>query len=171
MIVIVNGPIGIGKSSLGEALSESIENCVHIDGDRIAAANPPPDDEIEFLHSTICVLVPHLQRYGYRHFVINHYWESPDAIADLERRIRKLDPAQKFRRFLLTLPMDQNLERIRRRQSARAIDELQSELRIVEEERQVLKAWPSSEPDEIVDVSAPLDVLVSGLLETLRADL
>lgn len=41
MIIVLNGPLGIGKSTLAEALTESIEQSVMLDGDRLAATNPP----------------------------------------------------------------------------------------------------------------------------------
>ena len=52
MIIVLNGPLGIGKSTLAEALAESIHECVMLDGDHLVAANPPPADEIDYLHST-----------------------------------------------------------------------------------------------------------------------
>ena len=69
MIIVLNGPLGIGKSTLAEALAESIDECVMLDGDHLVAANPPPADEIEYLHSTITLLVAHHRRFGYLHFV------------------------------------------------------------------------------------------------------
>ena len=57
MIIVLNGPLGIGKSTLAETLAESLDHCVMLDGDHLIAANPPPDDEMEFLHSTIALLV------------------------------------------------------------------------------------------------------------------
>ena len=48
MIIVLNGPLGIGKSTLAEALAESIDECVMLNGDRLVAANPPPANEIEY---------------------------------------------------------------------------------------------------------------------------
>ena len=80
MIIVLNGPLGIGKSTLAEALAESIEQCVSLDGDHLVAANPPAADEREHLHSTIALLVGHHRQFGYRHFVINHFWRSPRTL-------------------------------------------------------------------------------------------
>ena len=168
MIVILNGPLGIGKSSLAEALSEAIDGCVHLDGDPLIAANPLPDDEAEFLHKTVCLLIPHYEIYGYRHFVISHYWESARLLGRLTDELKEIAPEHPVRRFLLTLPLDDNLERIRRRDSVRAIDELDFELQTVATERHALSCWPSDAPDEVMDVSAPLGNLVATLLESLR---
>ena len=46
MIIVLNGSVGIGKSTLAEALTESIEHCVILDGDRLVTTNPAPADEI-----------------------------------------------------------------------------------------------------------------------------
>lgn len=165
MIIVLNGPLGIGKSTLAEALTESIEYCVMLDGDRLVAANPPPADELEHLHSTIAVLVTHHRRFGYRHFVIEHIWRSPAELADLRRRLIAIDSNADIRCFLLTLPADENLRRIERRQQARALDEREFELHTVAEEREVLTK--SSELGEPFDVSASPAELVTMMRRRL----
>ena len=72
MFIVLNGALGIGKSTLAEALSENIDQCVMLDGDHLIATNPPPVDRLRLLHSTISLLVAHHRRAGYRHFVIDH---------------------------------------------------------------------------------------------------
>jgi hypothetical protein len=118
MIIVLNGPLGIGKSTLAETLAESIDHCVMLEGDHLVAANPPPVDEMEFLHSTIALLVSQCRRFGYRHFVINHLWRTPADLSDLRRRLRAVDSDADIRCFLLTLPLDENLRRIERRQTS-----------------------------------------------------
>jgi AAA domain-containing protein len=165
MIIVLNGPLGIGKSTLAEALTESIEYCVMLDGDRLVAANPPPADELEHLHSTIALLVTHYRRFGYRHFVIDHVWRSPAELDDLRRRLIAIDADAEVRCFFLTLPADENLQRIERRQRARAIDEREFELSTFAEEREVLTK--SSDLGEPFDVSAPPPELVATMLRRL----
>ena len=53
MIIVLNGPLGIGKSTLAEALTESIDACVMLSGDQLVAVNPPSKNALEHLHSTI----------------------------------------------------------------------------------------------------------------------
>jgi hypothetical protein len=53
MFIILNKPLGIGKSTLAEALTESIDNCVMLDGDYVVAVNPPPPNEVEYWHTTL----------------------------------------------------------------------------------------------------------------------
>jgi hypothetical protein len=165
MIVVLNGPLGIGKSTLAEALAESIDRCVMLDGDHLAAANPPAHDEQEHLHSTIALLVGHHRRFGYRNFVIDHLWRSAAELADLRRRLVDLDPD--IRCFLLTLPADENLRRIERRAAARVIDEREFELRTFAEEHALLTGSPGAELGEPFDVSAALPELVAAMLRRL----
>lgn len=109
MIIVLNGPLGIGKSTLAEALAESIESCVMLDGDFLVAANPAYRDEIEHLHSTVALLVSHHRGFGYQHFVINHIWRSPAELDDLRRRLVAID--RDIRVFLLTLSAGENVNR------------------------------------------------------------
>ena len=153
MIIVLNGPLGIGKTTLAEALTESIEYCVMLDGDHLVAVNPPPADEMEHLHSTIALLVAHHRRFGYRHFVIDHIWRSPEDLADLHRRLLAVDADAEVRCFLLTLPADQNRRRIEQRQHGRALDEREFELRTCAEEREVLR--------RIAGLGEPFDVSAS----------
>lgn len=162
MIIVLNGPLGIGKSTLAEALTESVDQCVMLDGDNLVAANPPPADEVDYLHSTIALLVAHHRRFGYRHFVINHLWRTPAELADLRRRLLDVDAGADIRCFLLTLPLEENVRRIQRRQSARVLDEEEFERRTVVEERESL-CDVSGALGEPFDVSAPPADLVKVL--------
>jgi thymidylate kinase len=166
VIIVLNGPLGIGKSTLGEALAESIEYCVFLNGDSLIAANPPPPDETAYLHTLIALLVAHHRRHGYRHFVVDHFWKDAAALDDFRRRLLDVDPGVDVRCFLLTLPLDENLRRIERRQGARALDEREFERRTVAEERDAL-ARDARELGEPFDVSAPPPELVAALRERL----
>lgn len=108
MFIILNGPLGIGKSTLAEALTESIDHCAMLNGDLLLAVNPPSSDEIEYLHSTIALLVRHHRRFGYHHFVIEHFWRSAAQLADLRGRLIDVDPEAQIRSFRLTLPADES---------------------------------------------------------------
>jgi thymidylate kinase len=167
MIVVLNGPLGIGKSTLAEALAERIDRCVMLDGDQLVAANPPPENELEHLHSTIALLVSHHRRFGYRHFVINHLWTAPAELADLRRRLSDVDAD--IRCFVLTLPVAENMRRIEGRARSRAIDDRDFERRTVAEERAALAANAGG-LGEPFDVSAPPEQLVRAMLRRLKLD-
>lgn len=167
MIFVLNGPLGSGKSTLAEALTESIDRCVMLDGDHLVAANPPPGDEVGFLHSTIALLVAHHRELGYRHFVIDHIWRTPGELDDLRRRLLGIDSEAEIHCLLLTLPLDENLRRIRRRQRARVLDEAEFERRTVAKERQALYGGTAGVLGEPFDVSEPPAKLVGKLLDRL----
>lgn len=171
MIIVLNGPLGVGKSSLGEALSESIEKSVYLDGDHVVAVNPQPADPLALLHSSIGMLVSHFRNHGYCHFVICHYWESPEVLNDLQRHLLQAGPVAHMRCFLTWLPLEENLARIHRRQVDRAIDELDHDLETVRMERRVLSQWSDGEVGELLDVSAPVNELVQQLVDLLQDDL
>jgi len=164
VFILINGPLGIGKSTLAEALAESIDQCVMLDGDHLAAVNPPPPNPVEHLLSTIALVVSHHRRFGYHHFVINHLWRTPEELDDLRRRLRDADAAAGIHCFLLTLPLDDNLRRIERRQGARALDEQEFEQRTVAEEREVLYSRAPGSVGEPFDVSAPPEELVATMM-------
>lgn len=163
MIVVLNGPIGVGKSTLGELLAENLDGCVALDGDHLIAANPPHANELEHLHATIELLVAHHRRFDYRHFVVNHFWGSKEALDDLRRRL----PDEKLLVLRLTLPEDENRARIEARQTARAVDELGFELETLALERAQLEAAAGHELGEPFDVSASPAELVRTLLERI----
>lgn len=167
MIVLLNGPLGIGKSTLGEALVERIEGCVFLEGDALVALNPAPEDEREHLHSTIALLVAHNLRAGYRHFVVDHLWTSADALSDLRRRLAEVAPSSEVRVFLLTLPEDENLRRIERRATAREIDERDFERTTVVDERRRLASARGDELGEPFSVADPPSVLARHLIVAL----
>jgi len=164
IFIVLNGPLGIGKSTLAEALADSIHQCVMLNGDKLIAATPPPADEIGYLHSTIALLIPHHRQFGYRHFVIDHFWSAPAQLDDLKRGLLRVEPDADVRCFLLTLPLEDNLRRIRRRQLARVIDEQEFEDRNVVKEREMLSRNSGLELGEPFEVSAPPSELVAKLI-------
>jgi len=167
MMIVLNGPLGIGKSTLSELLLERIASCVMLDGDSLVAANPPSPNEVEHLHSTIDLLVSHHRALGYRHFVVNHLWTTAEDLDDLRRRLTGIIADEDFHAFLLTLPVEENLRRIHRRARAREIDELGFELQTVSAEREALEEAGYGELGEPFDVSGVPDELVDQLLHRI----
>lgn len=161
MLIVLNGPLGIGKSTLAEALSENIAHCVCLDGDHLIAVNPAPENN-ELLHATLTLLIAHYQGFGFRHFVINHLWLSHAEWADLEHRLSRLDQEIYF--FRLTLPKAENLRRIQLRASVRALDEQAFEHRTFAEEHAILTAALGAELGEPFEVSDSPVELVQRML-------
>jgi GrpB-like predicted nucleotidyltransferase (UPF0157 family) len=95
MIVIINGPCGIGKSVVSEALTRRFDRAVMLDGDYIGAVHPfeiYDDERIDYLYHTLQHLVAfHIREGGYQNFVIPYVFESPDSLADLRGRLSNYD--------------------------------------------------------------------------------
>nr|AMP54118.1 AAA domain protein [uncultured bacterium] len=165
MVILLNGPLGLGKSTLSEAFMEKIDQCVMLDGDHLVSMNPPPPNELEYLHATLALLIQHHKNRGYRTFVVNHIWRTAEDLDDLRRTLSKID--SDIRCFLLVLSLDENLRRIQIRQGARALDEQDFEKRTVMEERATLFESANRNLGERFDVSASPDDLVAALLSRL----
>jgi hypothetical protein len=166
-VILLNGPLGIGKSTLGEMLGEAVSRSVTLDGDSLVALNPAPADEIGSLHATIALLFGHHLASGFDRFIVNHYWSNTAQIADLEERLRVVAPDVETRRFRLTLSKQENSQRIALRQSTRAIDETDFEAQYFAEEYALLSA-AGVELGEPFDVSGPPAELVSRMLSLLQ---
>jgi hypothetical protein len=91
--------------------------------------------------------------------------DAAEAISRLTREWSRRAADSEVRCFLLTLPIDENLRRIERRQQARAIDERAFEQGTVIEEREAFAR--SSDLGEPLDVSAPPSEVVATILSRL----
>ena len=95
MIVIINGPCGIGKTAVSEALATHFDRAVMLDGDYIGDVHPfeiYDDERIDYLYHTLQHLVAfHVSEGNYHNFVINYVFETPDSLADLRQRLSAYD--------------------------------------------------------------------------------
>jgi GrpB-like predicted nucleotidyltransferase (UPF0157 family)/predicted kinase len=95
MIVIINGPCGIGKTSVAWKLTGRFERAVMLDGDYIGAVHPfeiYDDTRVAYLYQTIKHLVAyHVECGGYHDFVVNYVFESPESLAALRHLLAELD--------------------------------------------------------------------------------
>lgn len=78
MIVILNGSVGVGKTSVSCALNESLDRSVMLDGDYLGAVRPfeiYDDARVAYLYKTVVHLLEFHQAHGYTNFVINYVLE------------------------------------------------------------------------------------------------
>ena len=78
MIIIINGSLGVGKSSVADELHWKFDKSVHLDADYIGDVHPfeiYDDARIDHLYRTLELLVGFHQKNGYRNFVINYVFE------------------------------------------------------------------------------------------------
>lgn len=138
MIVLLNGPLGVGKSTLAEVLVSRIPNSVMIDGDAVVEVNPAPPDEVALLHATIHLLVGHYARFGYRHVVVNHLWTRAEDLRDLALRLASGSAQGHVHCFRLTIPWEENARRILARARGADSRTIDAQLRTATVERRAL---------------------------------
>ena len=95
MIIIINGSLGVGKSSVADLLHIKFEKSVHLDGDYIGDVHPfeiYDKARIAYLYRTLEHLIRFHQENGYFNFVINYVFESADSLQALLGLLTPLDP-------------------------------------------------------------------------------
>lgn len=91
MIVIINGPCGVGKTSVAWELNARFERSVMLDGDYVGAVHPfeiYDEQRVTYLYRTLRHLIDfHVHEGGYPNFVINYVFEEPESLADLREML------------------------------------------------------------------------------------
>ena len=138
MIIIINGSLGVGKSSVADELHRKFDKSVHLDGDCVGDVHPfeiYDDTRIDHLYRTLELLVCFHQKNGYHNFVINYVFESADSLQDLVDLLGPLDSP--IHTYWLTCHEKEQAKRIQGRRR----DDLEWELgRFVELQRIQAKA-------------------------------
>jgi broad-specificity NMP kinase len=116
MIIIINGPLGIGKTQTSWALVRRFPRAVMLDADYVAEFHPFDyynDEHLAYAHATLRVLVAHHLTHGFQDFVINWVFETPFQLDRLKRLLADLGlPIYAFR---LVCTPDEVERRVRRR--------------------------------------------------------
>ena len=92
MVVIINGSVGCGKTSVSWALQRKFDKAVMLDGDYIGAVHPfaiYDEARITYLYDTMEHLVAFHRAHGYNNFVINYVFESAASLEALKGRFEK----------------------------------------------------------------------------------
>jgi chloramphenicol 3-O-phosphotransferase len=116
MIIVINGALGVGKSSVAEQLHYKFEKSVHLEGDSIGNVQPfEIYDEVRLnhLYRTMELLIGFHQRNDYHNFVINYVFESSESLHELLELLRPLDPS--IHCYWLTCDEEEQAKRIRNR--------------------------------------------------------
>jgi len=116
MILIINGSVGVGKSSVSEALHWRFDESVYLDGDEIGRVHPfkiYDNKRIDHLYKTLELLIRFHQGNGYCNFVINYVFESAGSLEHLLSLLRPLDTA--IHVYWLTCDGEEQEQRIRNR--------------------------------------------------------
>lgn len=137
MIIIINGALGVGKTSVAEELMRRFEKSVHLDGDHIGDVHPfeiYDEARIEHLYQTLAHLVRFHKDHGYPDFVINYVFESSASLEQLLSLLRPLD--DDIRVYWLTCNETEHAKRVQ----GRACVELKWEMERFVELRKIQSA-------------------------------
>ncbi len=116
MIIIINGSLGVGKTSVADQLHYKFDKSVHLDGDSIGDVHPfeiYDDARIYHLYRTLELLIGFHQKNGYHNFVINYVFESSESLQELLNLLRPLDTSIHI--YWLTCDEEEQAKRIRNR--------------------------------------------------------
>jgi chloramphenicol 3-O-phosphotransferase len=116
MIIILNGSLGVGKTSVAEQLQHKFDKSVHLDGDAIGDVHPfeiYDGTRISHLYRTLELLIGFHQKDGYHHFVINYVFESSESLQELLDLLRPLDVS--IHTYWLICEEEEQAKRIRNR--------------------------------------------------------
>ena len=94
MIIIINGPLGIGKTDVSWQLLPGFERGIMLDGDYIGAVHPfeiYDEARVEHLYQTIRHLISFHKSHNYHNFIINYVFETPQSLARLRHLLADLD--------------------------------------------------------------------------------
>ncbi len=163
MIFILNGSVGVGKTSVSWALNESFDKSVMLDGDYLGAVYPfeiYDEARVTYLYQTLAHLITFHQKHGYTNFVINYVLESPENLSELIGYLRPLEGD--IYTFWLTCSEDEQRKRILKRKT----DQWAWELERFTELNAILEA--ASERGVVGTRVDTTDKSVAEIVETIR---
>lgn len=94
MIVIINGPPGVGKTEVSWQLIEYFDRAIMLEADCVVAAPPAEiqaDARRDDLYQTLAHNVEGHRAHGYPNFVVNDVFERPASLAKLRRLLAAYD--------------------------------------------------------------------------------
>jgi len=160
MIIVINGPLGVGKTTVARAVLSRLERGVMLDGDAAGEIHPfeiHDPRRVQHLYGTLAMLVAwHQQEAGYQHFVINYVFERPESLVRLVTLLHTLEPD--IRVFRLRANPETLRRRIRQRGCNKDADELAWELQRGPE---LLRIQDANGPGDALGVVIDTDELTS----------
>ncbi len=118
MIVILNGPLGVGKTDVAWKLIEKFDRAIMLDGDYLGAVHPfeiYDEQRVAYLYDTLCHVARFHAEHGYRNFVVDYVFETPESLAQLRCALNEIDDVTYA--FRLTCSAEEMERRIRNRSS------------------------------------------------------
>jgi broad-specificity NMP kinase len=95
VVLIINGPLGIGKTTIAWYLLEKFRVGVMLDGDYIAAFHPFDHynpTHLDYAYNTFRMLIAHHLAHGIRDFVLNWVFEDPARLQQFRHMLEDVVP-------------------------------------------------------------------------------
>jgi hypothetical protein len=129
VILVVNGPLGVGKTETSWALLHALGRSALVDGDYAASERPfdfSDPAHLERARAALLALARHHHEAGVPHLVVNWVFETPEQLAAL---VAELEPLQRpVHCYRLTCDPEEHEARIRARGLGRSAAEVRAEL-------------------------------------------
>ena len=118
MIIIINGPLGVGKTEVAWKLIEKFDRAIMLDGDYLGAVHSfeiYDKQRVAYLYDTICHVARFHVDHGWHNFVVNYVFETPDSLAQLRHALYEID--NETHAYRLTCSPEEIERRLRSRSS------------------------------------------------------
>lgn len=112
MILIINGPCGVGKTSISKVLSKKLFSCVNINVDSIHNFIVNSDiipEHIEITDQNVTALVKNYKSAQFENIIIDNVYETPEHLNKIIKSIEKYD--KKIIPIRLSCSLDENIKR------------------------------------------------------------
>ena len=129
MILIVNGPCGVGKSTITKELENMFEDCVHIKADDVHCFIVNSEiipEHIRITDINIELLVKNFISNGFQNIIIDNVYETQEHLVQVKKGLDQYDSA--IYTILLYCELNENI----RRDQARAPEDICGEKRVRE---------------------------------------
>ena len=106
MIIVINGPLGIGKTETSWQLMQRFTRAVMLDGDYLAAIHPFDHynpSHLDYAYEVFGMLVSFHRQKGIHDFVLNWVFESPASLQRLQAKLAPSEERLHFYRLVCTL--------------------------------------------------------------------
>lgn len=93
MTIIINGSLGVGKTSTSWLLLEQFEKSVMLDMDYLAAVHPSSifdKPSIEYTYKTTAHLIDFHKKNGYPNFIINYVFENNESLNSMIQKLEAI---------------------------------------------------------------------------------
>lgn len=112
MIILINGPCGIGKTTISELIAQDLDNCCLIHGDDIHNSivnSQIIPKHLQVTDANIDSMVHNFKEYGFENIIIDYVYEDVISFKEIVKKFEAYD--QFVVPILLRCGLDENIRR------------------------------------------------------------